>query len=139
MISSPYIYQILESEPDAPFVQLAAATNPTACPIVTWELTSDGVSNTILDKVETTVFMKPQLCKWGSTNPTGVDWQCYLNRYDDLRAALGKTDVAAAQGHYTASGQAAGRDNTCGQCSLVEDTGPTILDEVGCIKLEDST
>ena len=137
VIASPYTYQILEFEPDAPYVQLAAATNPTACPTVTWELTSDGVANTVLDKVETTVFMEPQLCKWTSPSPTAVDWQCYLNRYDDLRATVGTTDVAAAGAHYTSSGQAEGRDNTCGQCSLAEDTtGTTMLDEVGCIKID---
>lgn len=119
-ISTPYTYQILENEPDAPFIQLAAATNPTNCPIVEWELTSDGVSNTNLNNIDPTVYMEPVRCKWSNTDPAAVDWQCYLNRYADLRTAYGNTGVAAAQAHYGTNGQAEGRDNTCGQCSPIE-------------------
>ena len=64
--------------------------------------------------------MEPVRCKWSNTDPTVADWQCYLNRYADLRAAYGDTGIAAADAHYGTTGQAEGRDNTCGQCSPIE-------------------
>lgn len=51
-ISSPYTYLVKEIDPDLPRVDLADATNSIAsCPIEEWILTSDGVSNTVLDRV----------------------------------------------------------------------------------------
>lgn len=49
-INSPYTYEILEFDTDVPFVKLAKATY-TGCPIQEWTLTSDGVSNTVLDRI----------------------------------------------------------------------------------------
>ena len=37
------------------------------------------------------------LCKWNLTPPAAVaDWQCYLNRYPDLRAFFGSTNLISA-------------------------------------------
>jgi len=49
------------------------------------------------------------------------DWQCYLDRYEDLQRKFGPTNVDAAAAHWTSSGYAEGRDCTCGcdwQCYL---------------------
>ena len=54
------------------------------------------------------------MCEWYADNPTTIDWQCYLNRYWDLRAAFGDTNTIAAESHYATNGASEGRDNTCG-------------------------
>ena len=41
------------------------------------------------------------------------DFQCYLNRYPDLIAAFGSTNVGRAETHWTSNGQGEGRDCTC--------------------------
>jgi len=41
------------------------------------------------------------------------NWQCYLNRYKDLRDAFGPTNTESAKKHYSDQGQAEGRDCTC--------------------------
>ena len=43
------------------------------------------------------------LCKWTDIEPTEIDWQCYLNRYPDLREMFG-TDLVAAENHYNTIG-----------------------------------
>lgn len=51
-ISSPYTYSILEFDSDLPRVTLDKATSSlAACPIEAWDLTSDGVSDSVLDRV----------------------------------------------------------------------------------------
>ena len=36
-------------------------------------------------------------CKWIEADPSEEDWQCYLNRYDDLREILGPKNVTGAK------------------------------------------
>ena len=51
-ISSPYSYSILENDSDLPRVILDPATSSlVACPIDSWKLTSDGISNAVLDRI----------------------------------------------------------------------------------------
>ena len=52
-------------------------------------------------------------CVWNADNPTAPDWQCYLNRYADLRAAFGDTNVVSAENHYNSWGAGEGRDSSC--------------------------
>ena len=40
-------------------------------------------------------------------------WQCYLDRYADLKDAFGD-DLVAAQRHWNIDGKNEGRDCTCG-------------------------
>jgi len=47
------------------------------------------------------------------------DWQCYLNRYNDLQKLYG-TNTAAAKQHWTSDGQAQGRLCTCPQARRFE-------------------
>ena len=42
----------------------------------------------------------------------GCDWQCYLDRYQDVQNAFGANNVAAAESHYQNHGQSEGRDCT---------------------------
>ena len=39
-------------------------------------------------------------CVWKESDPDTTDWQCYLNRYDDLRKLLGSTNLFGAEKHY---------------------------------------
>ena len=41
------------------------------------------------------------------------DWQCYLDRYQDLKDNYG-TDFAAAEDHWINEGRSEGLDCTCG-------------------------
>jgi len=55
--SSPYSYSLVYNDPDLPRVELDPATSSiAACPVDQWVLTSDGISNTILDGIQTTVY-----------------------------------------------------------------------------------
>jgi len=44
------------------------------------------------------------------------DWQCYLDRYGDLRRAYGPNNLQEAASHYERSGRREGRDCTCNKC-----------------------
>jgi hypothetical protein len=46
------------------------------------------------------------------------DWQGYLDRYPDLKAAFGATNTAAAQDHYYRHGQKEARDCTSSATQL---------------------
>merc|ERR1711871_1915527 len=52
---------------------------------------------------------------------TGCDWQCYLDRYRDLRLKYGATDIKAAQKHFIRQGDREGRDCTCGRPDKCQD------------------
>jgi len=44
------------------------------------------------------------------------DWQCYLDRYGDLRRKYGPNNLKEAASHYERTGRGEGRDCTCNKC-----------------------
>jgi hypothetical protein len=50
--------------------------------------------------------------------PQACDWQCYLDRYADLKAAFG-SNLAAAENHYNSHGAVEGRLCTCEDSAAV--------------------
>jgi len=47
------------------------------------------------------------------------NWQCYLDRYEDLQKAFG-TDLKAAENHYKTDGEKEGRNCYCGDAPLTQ-------------------
>ena len=58
--SALYMYSLIYNDPDLPRVVLAeAASSIVACPVEQFVLTSDGVSNTALGGLQSTVYVEP--------------------------------------------------------------------------------
>ena len=49
----------------------------------------------------------------GKVELPSCNWQCYLDRYVDLRNEFGATNVASAESHWNRHGRAEGRICTC--------------------------